>query len=136
WSERAGAANMLVQAVGKTAALAIARRLAGDKEIAVQLAAARVLSHAGDRDGAARVFAAALTGDHAVQAAADLAELGDTRGTTALSTFVRDSARTPDQRAEAATAHRIAHRVTPGLIAALADPNGLVRVEAAAVIAE
>jgi HEAT repeat protein len=136
WTTRAGAANMAVQALGKDVALGLARRLVADKEVAVQLAAARVMSHVGDRDGARRVFAAALTGDHAVQAAADLAELGDPQGEAALSTFVRDPQRTPDQRAEAATAHRIAHRVTPGLVAALADSSGLVRVEAAAVIAE
>ena len=136
WTVRAGAANLATQALDKAGALALAQRLAADKEVAVQLAAGRVLAHAGDREGARRVFAAALTGDHAVQAAADLAELGDEQGEAALSGFVRDPQRTPEQRAEAATAHRIAHRVTPGLVAALADSNGLVRVEAAAVLAE
>jgi hypothetical protein len=43
--------------------------------------------------------------------------------------------RAPDQRAQAAAAHRTAHRVTPGLVGALADPNGVVRVESAAAIA-
>lgn len=136
WTQRAGAANDLVEALGRAGALPIAQRLAGDPAVAVRLAAARVLAHAGDPEGARRVFAAALATDHAVQAAADLGELGDPQGLDALSRLVRDPARTPEQRAEAAEAHRTAHHVTPGLVAALADPNGLVRVEAAAVIGE
>lgn len=135
WTVRAGAANLLVQAVGTTAALPIARNLTNDKELAVRLAAARVLAHDGDPETAKRVFAAALeTPDHGVQAAADLAALGDPSGARALSSFVRDLKTTPEQRASAASAHRTAHKVTPGLVAALADPNGLVRVEAAAAL--
>jgi HEAT repeat protein len=136
WTTRAGVANVLAQALTKDLAVSYAERLASDKEVAVQLAAARVLAHAGAVAQATPVFAAAISSDHGVQAAADLAELGDARGTDALSTFVRDPQRTPEQRAEAATAHRVAHRITPGLVAALADSNGLVRVEAAAVIRE
>nr|MBA2541118.1 hypothetical protein [Deltaproteobacteria bacterium] len=48
--------------------------------------------------------------------------------------MVRDAKSTPDQRVAAASAHRSARRVTPGLVAALADANGVVRVEAATVI--
>lgn len=136
WTQRADAANQLVEALGRAAALPIAQRLAGDPAIAVRLAAARVLAHAGDPDDARRVFTAALATDHAVQAAADLGALGDPQGLDALSRFVRDARRTPAQRAEAVEAHLAAHHVTPGLVAALADPNGLVRVEAAAVIGE
>jgi hypothetical protein len=47
---------------------------------------------------------------------------------------VRDGKLTAEQRAAAANAHRIAHHVTPGLVAALADSNALVRVEAAAAL--
>jgi HEAT repeat protein len=135
WTIRAGAANLLVQALGKQAARPHAQKLATDGDVGVRLAAARVLAHTGDRQAALHVFAAAI--DHpesGVHAAADLAALGDPAGAQALSRFVRDLQRTPEQRAAAAAAHRLAHRVTGGLLAALADPNGMVRVEAAAVL--
>jgi HEAT repeat protein len=137
WTVRAGAANQLVSAVGKQAALGYAKTLAGDHELSVRLAAARVLAHTGDPASARQIFAAALEdADHGTQAAADLGALGDEAGLSALSRFVRDiKGRSPEQRGEAASAHRTAHRVTPGLVAALADPNGLVRVEAAATLA-
>ena len=77
------------------------------------------------------MFAAA---DGDVQAAADLADLGDARGIERLTALVRDPKRTAEQRADAASAHRTAHHVTPGLVAALADGNAIVRVEAAAAI--
>jgi HEAT repeat protein len=81
------------------------------------------------------VFTAALgDADQGIQAAADLASLGDPAGLKALSDATRDPKRTVEQRAAAAAAHRTAHRVTPGLVAALADPNSLVRIEAAAAL--
>jgi HEAT repeat protein len=132
WTVRTGAANQLVAALGKQAALPVANRLARDPNLEVRLAAARVLAHDGDRAGAAAVFAAAMDN---LQAIADLAELGDHRGVEALDAAVRDAKRSPDQRAEAAGAHRVAHRVTPGLVAALADQSGIVRVAAAATLA-
>ncbi len=136
WTVRAGVANMLVRAVGKEGALTYARKLAADKEVAVRLAAARVLAHTGDHETAVRVFAEALTDpNEGVGAAADLADLGDPRGVKALSDDVRDLHRTPDQRAAAASMHRGARVVTPGLVAALADPNAVVRVAAAAALA-
>jgi len=135
WTIRAGAANLAVAALGRDAGRAYAQRLVGDPELTVRLAAARVLAHTGDPAGATAVFSAALAApDQGIQAAADLAALGDAQGIAALTADVRDPQRTPEQRAEAATAHRTAHRVTPGLVAALADPNGLVRVEAAATL--
>jgi HEAT repeat protein len=135
WTDRAGAANVMVQAVGKGGALPFAQKLILDAEIGVRLAAARVLVQAGDKDGARRVFLAAIDHpDQGVQAAADLAALGDPAGVRALSMFVHDAKRTPQQRAVAASAHHTAHHVTPGLVAALADADGLVRVEAAAVL--
>ena len=80
------------------------------------------------------MFADALHADREVAAAADLADLGDPDGLRALSTMVRDPHRTAEQRAAAASAHRAAHHVTPGLVAALADPNGLVRASAATAL--
>ncbi|HVK85482.1 MAG TPA: hypothetical protein VM513_15290, partial [Kofleriaceae bacterium] len=47
---------------------------------------------------------------------------------------VRDTSAGEERRASAVVAHRSARRVTPGLVAALADPSGVVRVEAAAVL--
>jgi HEAT repeat protein len=135
WSVRAGAANLAVRALGKDAAVALARALAGDPAIAVRLAAARVLAHAGDRAAAAAIFAAALTTDHRVAAAVELAAQDDPRGAEALDAAVRDQPHGADARAAAAAAHRAARRITPGLVAALADDSGAVRVEAAAALA-
>jgi HEAT repeat protein len=136
WTARAGAANLAVRAVGAQAARAVANRLTGDRELAVRLAAARVLAHAGDRPGAAAIFAAALAApDHRLEAAADLASQGDERGTQALDAAVRDPALGQLERAAAVDAHRAAHIITPGLVAALADDSAVVRVEAAAVLA-
>lgn len=134
WTVRAGAANSLARALDRGAVLATAKQLSTDPELGVRLAAARALAHAGDPADAAGVFAAALDGDRAIDAAADLAALGDRRGLAALTGLARDLTRTADQRAAAATAHRVAHHVTAGLVAALADPSGLVRVQAAATL--
>jgi HEAT repeat protein len=137
WEVRAGAANMLVRIVGKDAATPIAEQLAKDPDAHVQLAAARVLAHdAASRDQAIAVFRAQLSGELATQAAADLAGLdGDTDALARLAQLVRDPQRTAEQRADAASAHLTARKITPGLVAALADSSGVVRVEAASVLA-
>lgn len=135
WTIRAGAANMLTMAVGPGNAKIYATRLLADSHTGVRLAAARVLVHAGDTTAARPIFTAALSdADFAVQAATDLASLGDATGLDALSKATRDTQKTPEQRAAAAAAHRTAHRVTAGLVAALADDSGLVRIEAAATL--
>ena len=134
WTIRAGSANLAVAAVGREAGLAYAKRLTADPELRVRLAAARVLAHTGDAGSAKPLFSAALDSPEGIQAAADLASLDDPTGLAALSADVRDLKRSPDARAEAAAAHRTAHHVTPGLVAALADPNGIVRVQAAATL--
>jgi len=135
WTIRAGAANVAVRALGKAPALELVRKLLADKVIGVRIAAARVLAHGGDKPAAAAVFAEALaTPELELQAASDLAEQGDPRGITALDAAVHDAKRTPEQRAAAAAAHHGAHVVTPGLVAALADASGVVRVEAAAAL--
>lgn len=136
WTLRAGAANVAVRALGKDAGVALARQLLADPELGVRLAAARVLAHGGDQPAAAAVFVEALGApDFALSAAGDLAAQKDARGVAALDAMVRDPKRTADQRAAAAAAHRAAHVVTPGLVAALADASGVVRVEAAAALA-
>jgi HEAT repeat protein len=135
WTIRAGAANLLVTAVGSTGAAAHAQKLATDAELGVRLAAARVLVSIGDKQAAKQILTPALAdAEYGVQAAADLAGLGDAAGMQALSGAVRDAKRTPAQRAAAASLHRSARRVTGGLVAALADGDGLVRVEAAAAL--
>jgi len=136
WTTRAGAANLATRALGKPAALAIARRLAADPVLAVQLAAARVLAHAGDPAAATAIFAVGLASqDLRIEAAIDLAALGDARGAQTLDAAVRDSEHGPAARATAAAAHRTARRITPGLVAALADESGVVRVAAATALA-
>jgi hypothetical protein len=135
WAVRAGAANLATRALGKDAALGLARKLAGDPELPVRLAAARVLAHAGDRPAAAAIFAAALATDRRIDAAVDLAMQDDPRGAQALDDAVRDPEHGVANRAAAAAAHRAAHRITPGLVAALADGSGAVRVEAAGALA-
>ena len=134
WNVRAGAINLAVRALGKDGAVAFASKLLGDPEARVRIAAARVVARHGDRSAALPVLAAAMTGDTELSAASDLADLGDRRGLDTLDRLVRDQKLSPDARAAAAAAHRGAHRITPGLVAALADPNGVVRVEAATVI--
>lgn len=135
WTIRAGAANLVVRALGMDRGVAVARRLLADKELGVRLAAARVLAHGGDKPGAAVVFAEGLTSeDFMLQAASDLAAQNDARGIAALDAAVRDPKRSVDARAAAAAAHRGARQVTPGLVAALADASGVVRVEAAATL--
>jgi HEAT repeat protein len=139
WMVRAGAANLAARALGKEAAVAHARRLTGDPELSVRLAAARVLAHGGDAPAAVAIFAAVLaspeSGAHRLDAAIDLAMQDDARGVQALDDLVRDPAHGSASRAAAAAAHRTAHRITPGLVAALADESAVVRVEAAAALA-
>ena len=133
WTARAGAANAAARALAPAAAIALVTRLATDPELGVRLAAARAMGALGQRDAAIAVFAAASSTDSG--AAADLAALGDPRGWLALQVAVRDPAAAPEARAAAAAAHLIAHRITPALVAALADSSGVVRVEAAAALA-
>ncbi len=98
WTIRAGAANMMILAVGKAAARPLAQKLASDSVVGVRLAAARVLVQTGDVALARPIFTAALADpDLGVQAAADLAALGDPTGIDALSAAVRDMSRTPEQ---------------------------------------
>lgn len=135
WTIRAGVANMLSMAVDPPSAKTYAQRLISDTHPGVRLAAARALLHVGDRVTPRPVFTAALNdADFGLQAATDLASLGDAAGIDALSNATRDPQKTPEQRAAAASAHSTARRVTPGLVAALADDSGLVRIKAAATL--
>jgi HEAT repeat protein len=136
WTIRAGAANLATRAFGASdKARPFLATLAQDKELAVRLSAARALAHAGDKATAMTIFTAALADpDKMLAAAQDLAALGDPRGISILAEAARDPKATPDTRSAAVEAHRGAHRITSGLVAALADSTGLVRIEAAAVL--
>src|SRR5262249_33770420 len=126
---------LMANVVGKEAAHGYAQKLLADTDVRVRVAAARTLAHLGDATAAKPVLTAALSDpDVGVQAAGDLAELGDPTGIDALSAAVRDMSKPPEQRVVAVAAHRTAHRVTPGLVGALADASGLVRIEAAATL--
>ncbi|MGE3760960.1 MAG: HEAT repeat domain-containing protein [Kofleriaceae bacterium] len=135
WTMRAGAANLATRAFGRDKARPFLLGLAEDKDVGVRLSAARALAHAGDKATAIAVFTAALADpERALSAAQDLASLGDPRGITLLDEAARDTKATPDARSAAVAAHRGARKITGGLVAALADASGLVRVEAAAVL--
>jgi HEAT repeat protein len=135
WTMRAGAANLATRAFGRDNAKPFLLGLSSDKDVGVRLSAARALAHAGDKATALAVFAAALDdADRRLSAAQDLASFGDPRGLTILDEAARDLKATPDTRSAAVAAHRGARTITAGLVAALADPSGLVRVEAAAVL--
>ena len=129
---RAGALNLATAALGKGPAGDRAARALADAQVAVRLAAARVLAAAGRKDEAITAFAGALSADpdDRIQAAADLARLGDARGVAAL-TDLAQHADSAARRRAAVAAHLTARRITPGLVAALADPAPDVRVEAA-----
>lgn len=146
YAARAGAMNVAPRAIGKEAALPYYRELTNDPNPVVRLTAARQLAHAGGSAGgvkadvelATTIFAAVLEGsadfDNRLSAAVDLAALHDSRGLQALSKFTTERALTADERTAAAAAHRMARVVTPGLVAALADASGQVRVEAASAL--
>lgn len=135
WTIRAGAANLATRAFGRDKAGAFLHTLAEDPDLGVRLSAARALAHAGDKPAAIAIFVAALAdGERKLSAAQDLASLGDARGVAILDEAASDAKATPDVRGAAVSAHQGARKITGGLVAALADSSGLVRVEAAAVL--
>lgn len=127
---RAGALNQASRVLAKEALRQTASKYFTDADVRVQLAAARAVAHAGFDDVAAPVFVAHLDD---VNAAEDLAALGDARGRDALAKLVATGS--AEDRARAAAAHRQAHVVTGGLVAALADNSPIVRVAAASALA-
>jgi HEAT repeat protein len=127
---RAGAINVMQAALGNDAALERARAKLADPNVTVRLAAARLVGYLGHKDEAVAVMVAALETTERLSAAADLALLGDERGITALSAALL-GAKKSAERSRAAQMHGSAHRISPGLVAALADASGQVRVVAA-----
>lgn len=142
WTDRVSALGQLVALLGEPGA-ARARPLLADPAPAVRLAAARVMARHGGRAEALAVLeeqvasvmgAGASVSSAAVEAAIDLAALEPARGEPALAAALR--ARSSERRLQAVAGHRVLGRVTPGLLGALADASPMVRVEAAAVLAE
>lgn len=130
WTVRAGALNLATAVVGKDGARKRATAALGDGELEVRLAAARLL---GDDPKAIEVYVAALSDVGArLQAAVDLAALGDDRGLAALADLIE--ATQPSLRRGAAGGYGMARRADAGLVVALADDDPLVRVAAAEVI--
>ena len=130
WTVRAGGLNLATSVVGKDGARKRATAALGDAELEVRLAAARLL---GDDPKAIEIYVAALSDVGArLQAAIDLAALGDDRGLAALADLVK--ATQPSVRRGAAGGYGMARRADLGLVVALADEDPLVRVAAAEVI--
>ena len=143
YAARAGAINVAARAIGDVAALPFYTEMTQDPHPTVRLAAARALANASRKDpvqstAAFAVFASILETsaefDDRLAAATDLAMYSDSRGAIALSKFATERSLTADQRTAAAAAHRMGRTVTPGLVAALADASGQVRIEAARVL--
>lgn len=139
WATRAAVANLAPVALGQPVATPIEQQLAHDDDPHVRLAAGRALAHLGDRVDAVATWTGLLTGpadqrEVTIEAAEELAALGVATGTAALAATVRDLKATPEERAAAAASHRDAHVMTPELVAALADPSGVVRVAVATAL--
>lgn len=98
----------------------------------MRLAAARLLLHLGQVERARQEMSAALAAPDAMlrlDAAVDLARRDDPRAVAVMDRLARS--RSPEVRAAAIAAHAHPPRVTPGLVAALADPVAELRVAAA-----
>ncbi len=152
WPSRVATLNHLVALLGPALAQEQARAAALDPELAVRLAAARVLGQTGAKPEAIALLASVVdpfaaagprSGVHAaaaapssrtIEAAVDLLHLGDPRGEASLSLLLR-SGSSSELRASAASAHLLARKITPALLSALADPSGSVRLAAAIALA-
>ncbi|HEY4177321.1 MAG TPA: HEAT repeat domain-containing protein [Kofleriaceae bacterium] len=132
---RAGAANVAIRAVGKEAAKPVLGKLGQDADARVRLSAARAMMHVDMTSAAVDIFGAALaTPDTAIGAAEGLVEANDARGAKALDAVLATANTTALDRISAVQALRGTRHITPGLVAALADGNGIVRMEAAAAL--
>ena len=131
WTARAAALNA-AYAAPRPLALALAGRALVDRRAEVRLAAARLLLHMGQTERASQELVAALASPDAMirlDAAVDLYRLGDQRGLAVLERLARS--RSIEVRTAAVQAHASLPRVTPGLVAALADPTPELRLAAA-----
>lgn len=134
WTARAAALNA-ASACPRVPALKLGGRGLADRRAEVRLAAARLLISLGPTREARAELERDLTASDAlvrVDAATDLARLGDPRGLATLARLARSPS--AEVRAAAVNAHRAAHRIGPGLVAGLADPRPETRILAAELI--
>ncbi|HUS64547.1 MAG TPA: HEAT repeat domain-containing protein [Kofleriaceae bacterium] len=134
WTERAAALNA-AGAAPHADALRIGGRGIADARAEVRLAAARLLLHLGNDRRARSELGAALTAADPlvrIDAAIDLVRIGDPRGAPVMDSLARSPKL--DVRRAAIAAHASARRVTPGLVAALADADPTLRITAAELI--
>lgn len=133
WTVRAAALNAMADALPRDRALALAGSAIVDPRIEVRLTAARVLRRLGQEARARAEFAAALASPQPsarLSAALDLLRLRDDRGLavlTELGTSSDDSV-----RSSALQAHLSIGRLSPAVVAALADDvadNRLIAIE-------
>jgi HEAT repeat protein len=134
WTARAAALNSAA-AAPRQLALRLGGRALVDAHAEVRMAAARLLLRLGTSTQARRQLESALASTDPsirIDAAIDLLRLGDERGSTALA----ELARSPllEVRRAAVGAHASARRLTPGLVAALADPDPTLRIHASELI--
>ena len=134
WTARAAALNA-ASAGPRIPALKLGGRGLADRRPEVRLAAARLLISLGPTREARAELVRELAAPDAlvrVDAATDLARLGDPRGLATLASLAHNSS--ADVRAAAVNAHRAAHRIGPGLVAGLADPRPETRILAAEIL--
>jgi HEAT repeat protein len=134
WTARAAAVNA-AGAAPRNDALRLGGRAIVDPRAEVRLAAARLLLHLGNDHRARAELTAALSSSDPlvrIDAAVDLVRLGDVRGTDVMDRLARSAS--ADVRRAAVQAHTSARRVTPGLVAALADADPTLRISAAELI--
>lgn len=135
WNVRAAAINAAAAIAPREVALDLITRRLVDDRVEVRLAAARALVQYRLGDRVRDVLVAALgdgRDDPRVDAAAQLARMDDPLGLEHLSKLA--GAASPATRAAAVRAHLDAGRPSPGLVAALADEDLDVRVDAAETI--
>jgi HEAT repeat protein len=113
------------------AALAVARL--ADADLDVRMAAARAAIAAGRRDAAIATLVTALDGPRRLDAADELARLGDARGLAVLTTTASASADARARRA-AVTLLTPLPSARPALVAAMDDADGSVRLAAAGAL--
>jgi HEAT repeat protein len=135
WPVRASGLNSAGAIVDGAALTAIAIAALADTSVEVRLAAARLLLAHDGRDRALPVLVAALaapTPEPRLEAAIDLARLEDERGVETIAALAGNA--DAGVRTAAVRAHGTIRRITPALVAALADASPAIRIEAASTL--
>jgi HEAT repeat protein len=135
WTVRVAALTRATSAAPRGELPTLAGRAIVDPVREVRLAAARLLLRLGQRARAIAELRAALAlPDVALDAAADLARLGEADGVAWIARALGDA--DPATRTAAIAAHATARRLTPALRAALHDADPLVALAAAELVLE